>query len=205
MWYTCVGAMPSPEDLGKSGVKATDKGKEKANPLQDFTECLARAGAEGEREANLAPLAAEPNLPLVQMGCGLPALSKKLIEKIEAEEYIDFCELPPAKGKGRSMAQAFDGQIVVVQAADLMQSRRLIPDLATWMQCFGLFTTAVARRKPERVPDLMAYMSVIAKASQKYKWPSWIIYDQNFRLEIAGNSGQRLTRASTPNVLRARQ
>lgn len=113
MWYTCIGAMPSPEDLGKSGVTATEK-----------------------------------------------------------------------------MAQTFDGQIVVVQAADLMQLRLLIPNLATWMQCFGLFTTAVVRRKPERVPDLMAYMSVIAKASQKYKWPSWIIYDQNFRLEIAGNSTQ---------------
>ena len=33
----------------------------------------------------------------------------------------------------------------------------------------------------------MAYMAIIAKSSQKYKWPSWVIYDQNFRMEIAGN------------------
>ena len=112
------------------------------------------------------------------------------MEKVEADEYIDFNELPPAKGKGRSMSQAFDGQIVVVQAADLVQTRRLIPDLATWVQCFGLFSAAVARRRPERLPDLMAYMSIVAKASQKYKWPSWVIYDQNFRAEIAGTSSQ---------------
>ena len=33
--------------------------------------------------------------------------------------------------------------------------------------------------------DLMAYASIIAKASQKYRWPSWIVYDQNFRQEAA--------------------
>ena len=82
------------------------------------------------------------------------------------------------------------GQVVVVQAADLIQSRKLVPDLATWMQCFGLFTAAVARKRPESIPDLMAYMTIIARASQKYRWPSWAIYDQNFRLEVVGNPDQ---------------
>ncbi len=102
------------------------------------------------------------------------------MEKIEAEEFIDFGELPPAKGKGRPLGQAFKGQVVVVQAADLVQTRRLIPDLATWTQCFGLFMAVVARKRPDKVPELMAYLGIIAKASQKYKWPAWIIYDQNF-------------------------
>ena len=31
----------------------------------------------------------------------------------------------------------------------------------------------------------MAYASIIAKASQKYRWPSWIDYDQTFRQEAA--------------------
>jgi hypothetical protein len=39
-------------------------------------------------------------LPLVTVGTGLPALSKKLIARVLANEYIDFVELPPAKGKG---------------------------------------------------------------------------------------------------------
>ena len=75
----------------------------------------------------------------------------------------------------------------MVQAADLVQSRRLIPDLATWTQCFGIYTAAVARKQPGRVPDLMAYLATISKTSQKYRWPSWVIYDQNFRIEVAGN------------------
>lgn len=83
------------------------------------------------------------------------------------------------------MAQAFDGQIVVLQAADLVQMRQHGSD-----QCFGLLTAAAARRKPERLPHLMAYMATIAKASLKYQWPSLVIYDQDFRLEVAGNPAQ---------------
>ena len=67
--------------------------------------------------------------PLVQLGPGLPALSRKLEVRIEAGEYVDFNDLPPAKGKGRPLSQPMEGQIVVVQAADLVQSRRLIPDI----------------------------------------------------------------------------
>ena len=37
--------------------------------------------------------------PLVSLGSGLPAIPKKQAIKILANEYIDFAELPPAKGK----------------------------------------------------------------------------------------------------------
>ena len=36
---------------------------------------------------------------LVPTGQGLPALPKKLVDRILSNEYIDFSELPPAKGK----------------------------------------------------------------------------------------------------------
>ena len=101
------------------------------------------------------------------------------MDRILANEYVDFNELPPAKGKGRSVSQAFEGQLVVVQAADLMQTRKTIPDLATWVQCFGLLTAVVAKQMPEQVPDLMAYLAIVTKASQKYKWPSWLIYEHS--------------------------
>ncbi len=42
-------------------------------------------------------------------------------------------------------------------------------------------------RYPERLPGLMAYMSNIAQASSRYRWPSWVIYDINFRQAAAGS------------------
>lgn len=97
---------------------------------------------------------------------------------------MDFNDLPPAKGKGRPLSHPLD----VVQAADLVQARRLIPDLATWTQCFGLYAAVVLSQKPERLCELLAYKAIIAKASQKYKWPARLIYDQNFRMEAVGCS-----------------
>ena len=65
---------------------------------------------------------------------------------VNANEYIDFNELPPAKGKGKSVT--VEGQVIVVQVADLMQSRKTIQDLASWAQCFGLYTAVVAKKNP---------------------------------------------------------
>ena len=120
---------------------------------------------------------------MVMLGVGLPALPKKHVEKIEAGEYIDFTELPPARGKFRSILPAVEGQVLVVQAVDLLQSRRVIPYLATWLQCFAIYAAVIASKQPSRLPDLLAYMSIIAK---KFLWPSWVVYDQNFCQEAAG-------------------
>lgn len=62
-------------------------------------------------------------------------------------------------------------------------------DLATWTHCFSLYVATLAPHQPA-MPDLMAYQSLIAKASLKYKWPSWLVYDQNFCQEAAGNPSQ---------------
>ena len=108
------------------------------------------------------PIAAPKPPSTVMLGTGLPSLPKKLVDKILAGEYVDFAELPPARGKARAVPQALEGQIVVVQAADLLQSRRVIPDLATWMQCYAIFTPVIPSKNPARLPDLMAYI-IIAK------------------------------------------
>ncbi len=63
---------------------------------------------------------AKPGTCLVSIGPGLPSLPKRLVERIGTGEYVDFGELPPAKGKSRPLPQAGEGQVVVVQATDLM-------------------------------------------------------------------------------------
>ena len=70
---------------------------------------------------------------MVPTGDGLPALSKKCIEKILVGDFVDLADLPPARGKVKAIPSASEGQIVMVQAADLMEHRKLIPDLATCM------------------------------------------------------------------------
>ena len=83
-------------------------------------------------------------------GEGLPSLPKKYVEKILAGEYIDFAKLPPAKGKVKSIPNTVEDQIVVVQAVDLLETRKLIPDLATWVQGFGIYAAVITSKDPTR-------------------------------------------------------
>ena len=124
---------------------------------------------------------------LVPVGAGLPSIPKKLVEQIQAGQYVDFGELPPAKGRTRPLPSQEEGHIVVVRAEDLTGTRKLIPDLATWLQCFAIYMAVSADKEPDRTSNLLAYMVTIAKASVKYSWPSWVVYDQNFRQEAADN------------------
>ena len=51
------------------------------------------------------------------------------------------------------------------------------------MQCFSIYAAALCAKYPTRLSELMAYQTIIAKASQRYRWSSWVVYDQNFRQE----------------------
>ena len=127
---------------------------------------------------------------LVPTGPGLASLPKKLVERITSGQYVDFSELPPAKGRTRSLPNAEEGHIVIVRAEDLAGAKKMIPDLATWLQCFCIYAAVIIEHEPDRTKSLLAYATIIAKASLKYSWPSWIVYDQNFRQEAA-DSGNK--------------
>lgn len=104
---------------------------------------------------------------MVSVGMGLPSLPKKMVDRIQENEYIDLAELPPARGKSHPTPQAMDRQVIVVQVADLLQARRVIPDLVTWSQCYALYVAVLAPHQPTR---LMSYQSLIARACGHHGW-----------------------------------
>ena len=104
------------------------------------------------------------NQSLITVGARLAALPKKLVEKIQPNEYTDFNDLPPAKRRSKVLSQLLEGQVILVQSADLVQSRKMIPDLAAWVQCYTLYVVVVAVKQPERIPELMVYQSRIVRA-----------------------------------------
>ena len=117
-------------------------------------------------------------------GHGFPPIPKKLADHILAGEFVDLADLPPAKGKVRPLSTP-EGSVLLVHAHDFMQQKWLILDLATWVQSFSLYTAVVCSKSPERLTDILRYMCQITRASQCFKWPSWVIYDQNFHQEPA--------------------
>lgn len=96
---------------------------------------------------------------------------------------------PPAKGKARAPPPQWEGRILVVWLEELESNKRLIPDFQTWIQCFIIFVAALLQRYQEKAAALMAYMYEMAKFARKFRWPSWVIYAQNFRLKMAMKPG----------------
>ncbi len=91
---------------------------------------------------------------------GLPALKRSLVDQVLAGKYVDFGELPPAKGLGKAsptMSGDMEGQIVLIQAADYLQSRRQVKDYATWNQCFALYAAVLLSKHQDRAQSLFQY------------------------------------------------
>ena len=122
---------------------------------------------------------------LTSISAGLPALPTKLLHKVWANEYIDFSELPPAKSKQRSLPHYLEGRVLLAQMHKLDNSKKAIPDFTTWAQCSALYSAALLQKQPDRAADLMAYLFATANNARKHRWPSWVVYDQNFRQLMA--------------------
>ena len=116
--------------------------------------------------ASLAKRASEE----VPVGYGLPAIPKRLHDKMLTWEYIDLAELPPARAMPKEPALAATGNIWLVQSTDLAKSqKRLIPEITTWVQCFAIYTSVVATKFADRVPSMQGYMVDIIRASRQFK------------------------------------
>ena len=136
---------------------------------------------------------------LVSINAGLPALPTKLLNKIWANEYIDFAELPPARSKPRSLPHYLEGRVLLVQMHELDNSKKAIPDFTTWAQCFALYSAAILLKQPDRAADLMAYFFATADNARKYNWPSWIVYDQNFR-QLMADTQDKVWAKTNPSI-----
>ena len=54
--------------------------------------------------------------------------------------------------------------------------------------CFNAYVAVVAKKHPDRVADLLAYSSLIIKASRDYEETPWLQYDQHYRRYAAAES-----------------
>ena len=126
----------------------------------------------------------------ISLGRGIPPLSKKLVEKIFSWEYVDFTELPPARGLSKPHHTPGPNILLVQTAESIQGQKKIMPDLHTWMQCFSIYVSVLAIKFPQHVPELLAYSREIMRASRQLKWPSWVIYDTSYRRHMA-EIGQR--------------
>ncbi len=97
---------------------------------------------------------------------GIPALKRALVDLVLAEKYVDFGEFPPAKGLGKApsaLSGDLEDKIVLIQAADYLQTKSQIKDFATWSQCYAMYSAVLLTQHPDRAQSLFMYSAVIAR------------------------------------------
>ena len=136
----------------------------------------------------------------VQMGAGMLAMPSRLVEKIMRDEYVDLAEFPPAAPEGVSPVAHMSDQVLIVQAADLKKSRHNISDITVWARCFLLFIKVVEVYRPKRVPDLLGYMDIILRTSQRFPGLTMMHGSgRQWQGTVRGN-GQHWMQACTPSA-----
>ena len=141
--------------------------------------------------ANLLPSAnpgLSPATAGVYIGEGLAPIPPALAAKIRRGAFVDMGELLP---EFWAVSREEDSNMKTDARS------RKVTDIFTWLQCYGTYVSVLAPLYPEHVPELMAYMTTIIRASQDYAGLAWVRYDSAFRRQAAltGN-----TRWSTVNA-----
>ena len=115
------------------------------------------------------------------LGEGLPPVPAKLGARIQRGEFVDMAELLrdniEAERRKASQDQGNSG--------GSNPRRREVPDLLSWIQCFGVYTCVVCEKSPERLRQLLAYQTMLVREARRCGGGGWQAYDTMFRQHAA--------------------
>jgi len=101
------------------------------------------------------------------------------VKKIRHHEFVEMHELLPEFWSGN------DQKDEPGKSGARAKAKKRALDLTVWLQCFALYVGVLAPEYPHEVPELMAYMIAIIRASQEYEGPAWAAYDAAYRRQAA--------------------
>ena len=100
-----------------------------------------------------------PKAPPTHIGEGLPPVPSKLPAKVLLHKFVEMHELLPELWHKRDGAKP----------ADRTRAKNRALDITVWLQCFSIYVGVLGPQSPLEVPELMAYMIAIVRASQEYE------------------------------------
>ena len=102
----------------------------------------------------------------------------------------------PAKGKKNLLSSTATWLRTTQEGSTLPQTqgpshhqkhRREIPDLLSWVQCFGTYIAVVTSKCPEQVRHLLAYLTLIVWEACRCGGRGWLAYDSYFSQQVVGD------------------
>ena len=169
----CLGGMEDPKAVRELGLPSFE-----ADPGTTATEV-----PEGETVAGVIVVKKKEvnpdSLPFV-LSETLPVVPAKLVRKILSGEYVDMAELLKDNMEAERRRH--------LSESDHMQghtghppSRREVPDLMSWLQCFCMYAAVVCSKHPEKARELWAYQAWMISEFRRCGGRGWRLYDMAFR------------------------
>ena len=137
----------------------------------------------GQGSGEGTPSATDRSLPFI-LSEGLAPVPAKLVARITKGEFVDMADLLRDNLEARRWGDLPEGSS---SSAEPKRSQREVPDLLSWVQCFGTYMAVVTSSQPERVKQLLAYQTVIVREARRCGGRDWQAYDSMFRQQAVGN------------------
>ena len=194
--FSCTGAplgdMPDPRDIRHLGLPiaadgpTVDAGTAAVQPPPSTEGTGAWGGTNGGTSggAGEKPVEKPVEKPFI-LSEGLPPVPHKLASKILWGEYIDMAEL--LRDNLEAQRRAATTAAATPHPSSTPKSRREVPDILSWVQCFGIYMAVVTSKCPERTKELLAYQTLIVREARRCGGKGWLAYDTHFRQQVVGN------------------
>ena len=121
---------------------------------------------------------------------GLPAIPKKLLQKMHNWEFIELGQLLP-QSSSHDAAAGDTQRFALFPGFELVRAnKKVITNVVDWVKCFSIYIAAMAQKYPEVTLPMLAYQLVIIKASQQYDGFYWRVYDTHYRVNAAATGNK---------------
>ena len=98
---------------------------------------------------------------------GLPPIPHKLVAKIWRGEFVDMAELLRDNLEVQRRASSQPLSQNSSASSPQSKSRREIPDLLSWVQCFGTYMAVLTSKFPGKLKHLLAYQTLIIREARR--------------------------------------
>ena len=161
---------------GEGGERSSDGGADTAAKM-----AVESGGRDSRHESNKTDV----GKPFI-LSEGLPSVPHKLVARILRGEYIDMADLLRDNLEAQRRCTSQSSGSPPLGAAPTSRGRREIPDLLSWVQCFGTYIAVVTSQNPERMRQLVAYQTLIVREARRCGGKGWLAYDSG--QQAVGNS-----------------
>ena len=195
-----LGVMPAPDAIRDLGIRRAGSPPGADPPtLQSGESVQVPSPATGATTPSSLPATSKKAVPppLQQpfvLSDSLALVPPKLVAKIQRLEFVDMAELLRDNLEAQRRVA---GEQSSSQAGQSRSRRREIPDLLSWVSCFGTYMAVLTSKYPEMIKQLLAYQTLMVREARRCGGNGWLAYDTYFRQQVAEDPTADWSRLNT--------